>query len=80
MSAERIFLVGLSGSGKSTVARLVADTLGWDAADTDRMIEASAGKSVSELFASEGEDRFRLREVAAWHYYLLSLPGRSNGG
>ncbi len=65
MSADRIFLIGLSGSGKSTVARLVADALGWDAADTDRMIEATAGKTVSELFAAEGEARFRLREIAA---------------
>ena len=72
MSPERVFLVGLSGSGKSTVARLVADILGWDAADTDRMIEAAAGKAVSDLFAAEGEARFRQREIA-----VLDQVGRS---
>jgi len=65
MTAGRIFLIGLSGSGKSTVAGLVAGALGWDAADTDRMIEAATGKSVSDLFAGEGEARFRRREIAA---------------
>jgi len=65
VTPERIFLVGLSGSGKSTTARLAADILGWDAADTDRMIEAAAGKPISALFAADGEARFRQREIAA---------------
>ncbi|MCE7929236.1 MAG: 3-dehydroquinate synthase [Dehalococcoidia bacterium] len=65
MSGERIFLIGLSGSGKSTVARLVARELGWDSADTDRLVEAVAGKPVAEVFAAEGEPRFREREVEA---------------
>ena len=65
MTAERIFLIGLSGSGKSTVARLAAARLGWEAADTDRMIESAAGCTVEKIFAEEGEPAFRAREVQA---------------
>ncbi len=68
MSAGRIFLVGLSGSGKSAVARLVAAELGWDSADTDRLIEAAAGRPVAAIFADEGEARFREREVEALEF------------
>lgn len=60
---ERIFLVGISGSGKSTVGPLVAATLGWEFVDTDRLVEARAGRSVAELFASEGEAAFRELEA-----------------
>lgn len=65
MNIDRIFLIGLSGSGKSTVARLVATRLGWDCADTDELIEQAAGRSVAEIFAEEGEDQFRFREQVA---------------
>ena len=42
MPPESIVLVGLSGSGKSTVGPLVARLLGWDFIDTDQLIEAAA--------------------------------------
>lgn len=60
-----IILVGFSYTGKSTVARLVARRLGWQAADTDEMVVAKAGKSIAEIFASDGEWLFRLLEKAA---------------
>ncbi len=65
MRPERIFLVGLSGSGKSTVASLVAERLGWDTLDTDRQVEAISGRSIPEIFSTEGEDAFRELERAA---------------
>ena len=54
-----IFLVGLTGSGKSTAGRLAADALGFDFSDSDRVIEGRQGVSISELFSTRGEARFR---------------------
>ncbi|HQY29693.1 MAG TPA: 3-dehydroquinate synthase [Thermomicrobiales bacterium] len=62
MSVERIVLAGLSGTGKSTVARRLAELLGWDALDTDTAIETEAGRRIPEIFATEGEGAFRLTE------------------
>ncbi|MEX2159204.1 MAG: 3-dehydroquinate synthase [Dehalococcoidia bacterium] len=59
---RRIFLTGFSGTGKSTVAELVAKELGWRALDTDTLIEEAAALPVSEIFAEHGEERFREME------------------
>ena len=60
-----IVLVGLRGSGKSTVGKLVAAELGWAFADSDARIEQVAGCSIAKIFAAEGEAGFRQRESAA---------------
>lgn len=65
MSAPRIVLVGLPGSGKSTVGPLVAAALGWSFVDLDDEIVRAAGRSISEIFATEGEAGFRAWERAA---------------
>lgn len=62
MEAKRIALVGLMGSGKSTIGRALADELGWHFVDMDRAIEERAGKSISDLFRESGEDAFRSME------------------
>ena len=62
---RRIFLTGFSGSGKSAVARLVAAALGWRALDTDDIIEQRAGRSIPDIFAQDGEARFRELETEA---------------
>ncbi len=62
---RRIVLVGLSGSGKSTVAALLADALGWRAVDTDVLLERQAGKPIPRVFAEDGEPTFRALEAAA---------------
>lgn len=56
---SNIALIGFMGTGKSTVGHLVASMLKFRFVDTDDMIEAAAGKKISEIFASEGEQRFR---------------------
>lgn len=63
MTTPRIIvLVGLMGTGKTTIARGLAQHFGADCLDTDKLVESHAGKSVREIFASDGEDAFRTRE------------------
>jgi shikimate kinase len=57
-----ITLIGYRGTGKTTVARLVAEELGWDWFDLDACIEERARRTIREVFASEGEPGFRDRE------------------
>ncbi|WP_448585331.1 shikimate kinase [Thermaurantiacus sp.] len=54
-----ILLVGHMGSGKSSVGRRLADTLGWPFVDSDTEIEAAAGLPIPEIFARFGEPGFR---------------------
>jgi shikimate kinase len=59
-----VLLIGMMGSGKSTVARELAELLGWQVVDTDEAIEREAGATIPELFEVEGEAGFRARELA----------------
>ena len=51
------------GSGKSTVGRLLGKSLQYPLLDTDAIIEQSTKRTVSEIFAEEGEDAFRDMET-----------------
>jgi 3-dehydroquinate synthase len=64
-AVRRVALVGLPGSGKSAVGAALARRLGWRHLDTDALVEHRAGRSISEVFAEEGESGFRARELAA---------------
>jgi len=63
MSAARqirnIALIGFMGTGKTSVGHLVAGRLGFTFLDTDHLIERRAGMVISEIFARQGEARFR---------------------
>lgn len=59
-----LVLVGMMGSGKSTVGKRLASTLSVPFADTDAEIEARAGRTIAEIFATEGEAAFRAAEAA----------------
>ena len=61
----RVVLVGFMGAGKTTVGPLVARRLGWSFVDLDDEIQAAAGRSVPEIFATLGEPAFRAKERAA---------------
>jgi|APSaa5957512576_1039674.scaffolds.fasta_scaffold58709_2 shikimate kinase len=60
-----IALVGFMGSGKSSVGQELASRLGWTFVDTDDIVETSAGRKISDIFATDGEDAFRDMETAA---------------
>ncbi|MEO8271752.1 MAG: shikimate kinase [Aureliella sp.] len=60
-----IYLMGYRGSGKSSVGRRLAERLGLPVVDTDTLVESTAGQSIREIFAIEGEAGFRQREAVA---------------
>ncbi|MGA3214468.1 MAG: shikimate kinase [Acidimicrobiales bacterium] len=62
---EHVLLVGMMGSGKSTVGRIVAEHMGRPFCDSDAEVERRSGRSVPEIFAERGERAFRAEERAA---------------
>jgi len=62
MRPSRVFLAGMMGSGKTLIGRILAQALGWSFIDLDGSIEERAGRTVSELFAEDGEEAFRRLE------------------
>ena len=74
-TALNIYLIGYRGAGKSTVAPLVAESLGpgWSAVDMDEELERRAGRSISAIFQADGESVFRDLEADL----LADLSGRS---
>jgi shikimate kinase len=74
LTRRHIILVGLPGSGKTTVGRLVATSLGAPFVDLDDAIQGRAGKSVARLFAEEGEGAFRALEAELGGAVLRGPP------
>ena len=79
--ATNIALIGMPGSGKSTVARLLAKKTGRDVIELDAEIERAAGKTIPEIFAEDGEEAFRdiesacIAKAGARSGVILSLGG-----
>ncbi len=69
------------GAGKTTVGGLLAERLGWQFIDTDRLVEERAGMTVAEVFERRGEADFRemeaavIREMAAGEHRVIALGG-----
>jgi shikimate kinase len=72
---HRVVLIGLPGAGKSTVAPILARRLGWLCVDLDHEIMQRTGRTVTELFQSDGESAFRAMELRLT-VELSSLPER----
>jgi shikimate kinase len=62
VKADKIYLVGFMGAGKTTVARALARRLDWRPVDIDALIEARERQTVADLFARSGEPYFRTVE------------------
>ena len=62
MNADKIYLVGFMGAGKTTVARALGRRLGWRVEDIDDRIETRERRSVATIFAQSGESYFRQQE------------------
>jgi shikimate kinase len=78
---QHIWLLGLSGSGKSTLAPLLAARLHLPFADTDQLITQSSGRTITDIFQADGEEKFRqlesrvLQEVSTHTPSVISCGG-----
>ncbi|MBI4081748.1 MAG: shikimate kinase [Candidatus Lambdaproteobacteria bacterium] len=76
-----LILIGMMGSGKSSVGRRIARRLGYRFLDTDRYIEERTGRTIAQLFAEQGEPHFRELETRlASHLHLLGNHVVATGG
>ncbi|WP_349269040.1 shikimate kinase [Mycolicibacterium parafortuitum] len=79
--APKAVLIGLPGSGKSTIGRRLAKALEVPLLDTDNAIEQTTGRTIADIFATDGEAEFRrieervIRDALATHDGVLSLGG-----
>ncbi|MEM7759682.1 MAG: shikimate kinase [Cyanobacteria bacterium P01_A01_bin.40] len=75
---SNIYLIGMMGSGKTTVGKLLAEKLNYCFIDTDDCIKQLAQKTISEIFTTEGEAKFRqlesqtLRNISAHTYSAIT--------
>ena len=70
MKADKLYLVGFMGAGKTTVARALGRRIGWRVEDIDERIESRERASFTSLFASHGEPYFRQAERNVLHELL----------
>jgi shikimate kinase len=81
MEGINIYLIGMSGSGKSTVSPLLAESLSYRFVDTDTAVEKLVGQSVAEIFQTSGEPEFRqletkvLAEISAYTRVVVATGG-----
>ena len=68
---EKICIIGMPGSGKSTIGRALSDYLKFDFYDTDEQIEIESQSRIKEIFNKEGEERFRKLERSIFKKLIL---------
>jgi shikimate kinase len=76
-----IYLIGMMGAGKTTVGQLLAKQLGYRFIDTDDLISKATHQSISDIFATEGEEAFRdiesqvLSQLCAYKKFVIATGG-----
>ena len=65
MKADKLYLVGFMGAGKTTVARAIGKLTGWRVEDIDQRIEGREHRTVASIFSQQGEPYFRQLERLA---------------
>jgi shikimate kinase len=76
-----IYLIGMMGTGKSTLAQIIAELMNYRSLDSDDIIEQLAGQSISDIFAAMGEPQFRkletevLRQIAVCTRTVVATGG-----
>lgn len=85
-AARNVVLIGLRGSGKTSVGRLLAQRWNWQFVDTDTLIESRTQRTIADIFAHAGEPEFRRLEseaianVIRGHQQVISVGGGAVGG
>lgn len=81
LEGVNIYLVGMMGAGKSAAGRPLAEALGYRFLDADTALEQVAGRSIPDIFASDGEAGFRaletavLGQITGWHSLVVATGG-----
>ncbi len=81
MNKQIVYLTGFMASGKSTIGPILANTLGWDFFDLDKLVEKTAHKTIRKIFEENGEEYFRkletetLKNTTQLEKYIIALGG-----
>ncbi|MDX1977282.1 MAG: shikimate kinase [Pseudanabaenaceae cyanobacterium bins.68] len=81
LDGTNLYLVGMMGAGKSTIARRLAGQIGYRFVDTDSLVESCVGMGIEQFFAQEGEAKFRevehqvLMQVASFTRLAIATGG-----
>ena len=74
-----IYLIGMMGSGKSTLGKTLSEKIQKPFIDLDSEIEKAAGKSITEIFDFDGEEKFRKMETKQLKQYSESIVACGGG-
>jgi shikimate kinase len=78
---NKVYLIGLPASGKTTTAKWLAEKMGWNNLDLDNVLENETGMTVAQYFSQYGEDKFRelestiLKNTKNLKHFVISCGG-----
>lgn len=81
MKKKLVYLTGFMAAGKSTIGPILANTIGWNFSDIDKVIEQNEQMKITEIFRIKGEDYFRqierdtLKQLSGLQNFIIALGG-----